>query len=163
MFIVVNVYFVIDSVRKLLNTPSYVCFLQMNFPIMLNADILPGPVNSTTKPVDADAFLDRCVRLFPSSTLSVGWTTRYGGLIFNGSYSEEQVRALRSTQMRTVILDIKSFLPSSALHFSVPGGVGWRPVGCRSDVYTSLFLCLETIKYISYGHSCFVSCQPVNA
>lgn len=68
-------------------------FLQINFPVMLNADILPGPVNSTATPVDADEFLDLCVRMFPSSTLSVGWTTRYGGLIFNGSYSEAQVSA----------------------------------------------------------------------
>jgi hypothetical protein len=67
---------------------------------MLNADILPGPVNSNTKPVDADRFLDLSVRLFPSSTLSVGWTTRYGGLIFNGSYSEEQVSASVITQTR---------------------------------------------------------------
>jgi hypothetical protein len=58
---------------------------------MLNADILPGPVDSTTKPVDADTFLELCVRMFPSSTLSVGWTTRYGDLISNGSYSEEHV------------------------------------------------------------------------
>lgn len=70
---------------------SYISSLQINFPVMLNADILPGPVDSTTKPVDADTFLDLCVRLFPTSTLSVGWTTRYGGLIFNGSYSEEHV------------------------------------------------------------------------
>ena len=65
---------------------------------MLNADILPGPVESTTKPVDADIFLELCSRQFPSSTLSVGWTTRYGGLIFNGSYSEEHVSASHITQ-----------------------------------------------------------------
>lgn len=73
---------------------------KINFPVMLNADILPGPVNSNTKPVDADRFLDLSVRLFPSSTLSVGWTTRYGGLIFNGSYSEEQVEAMREALER---------------------------------------------------------------
>jgi hypothetical protein len=65
---------------------------------MLNADILPGPVNSTTQPVDADNFLKLCVEQFPSSTLSVGWTTRYDGLIMNGSYSEEQVSAALVTQ-----------------------------------------------------------------
>jgi hypothetical protein len=67
---------------------------------MLNADILPGPVSSPTKPVDADTFLDLSTRLFPSSTLSVGWTTRYGGLIFTGTYSEEQVGASLITQTR---------------------------------------------------------------
>lgn len=73
---------------------------QINFPVMLNADILPGPVDSTTKPVDADTFLDLCVTLFPTSTLSVGWTTRYGGLIFNGSYSEEHVKAMEEVLKR---------------------------------------------------------------
>ena len=58
---------------------------------MLNADILPGPVASTTKPVEADTFLELCVKQFPDSTLSVGWTTRYGGLIFSGSYSQQEV------------------------------------------------------------------------
>jgi len=67
---------------------------------MLNADILPGPVNSNTQPVDADTFLDLSVRLFPSSTLSVGWTTRYDGLIITGSYSEEQVSAALITKTR---------------------------------------------------------------
>ena len=76
------------------------CYMQINFPVMLNADILPGPVNSTTQPVDADTFLELSVRLFPSSTLSVGWTTRYDGLIINGSYSEEQVSAAHITQIR---------------------------------------------------------------
>jgi len=76
------------------------CYLQINFPVMLNADILPGPVNSTTQPVDADTFLELSVRLFPSSTLSVGWTTRYGGLIITGSYSEEQVSVALITQTR---------------------------------------------------------------
>ncbi|XP_021916868.1 protein FAM151B isoform X2 [Zootermopsis nevadensis] len=73
---------------------------QINFPVMLNADILPGPVDSTTKPVDADTFLDLCVSQFPNSTLSVGWTTRYGGLIFNGSYSEDQVGAMEEVLKR---------------------------------------------------------------
>jgi hypothetical protein len=67
---------------------------------MLNADILRGPVNSTTQPVDADTFLELSDRLFPSSTLSVGWTTRYGGLIITGSYSEEQVSAALITKTR---------------------------------------------------------------
>ena len=76
------------------------CYLQINFPVLLNADILPGPVHSTTQPVDADTFLELCVRRFPSSTLSVGWTTRYDGLNITGSYSEEQVRAALIAQIR---------------------------------------------------------------
>jgi hypothetical protein len=35
--------------------------------------------------------------MFPTSTLSVGWTTRYTGAIFNSSYSEEHVGTKHST------------------------------------------------------------------
>jgi hypothetical protein len=86
------------------------CYLQINFPVMLNADILPGPVNSTTQPVDADTFLEHCVRLFPSSTLSVGWTTRYDGLIITGSYSQEQVSAALIAQTRRYSVSCSPFL-----------------------------------------------------
>jgi hypothetical protein len=75
-------------------------YLQINFPIMLNADILPGPVDSTTQPVDANTFLELSAEQFPSSTLSVGWTTKYDGLTITGSYSEEQVSAALMTQTR---------------------------------------------------------------
>jgi hypothetical protein len=88
---------------------------------MLNADILSGPVDSTTKPVDADTFLDLCVRMFPTSTLSVGWTTRYGGLIFNGSYSEEHVSNKQH-------MNIESFCSV----FSVSPSLTWLVDVCTS-------------------------------
>ncbi|KAK3863553.1 hypothetical protein Pcinc_030703 [Petrolisthes cinctipes] len=50
---------------------------QINFPLWLNADILPGPVDSTTTPLAPNEFLSHCVRYFPLATLSLGWTTRY--------------------------------------------------------------------------------------
>ena len=88
------------------------CCLQINFPVMLNADILPGPVNSTTQPVDADTFLTLSVKEFPSSTLSVGWTTRYGGLIINGSYSEEQVSAVLKHKHADLLFNFLRFFTS---------------------------------------------------
>lgn len=62
----------------------------MSFPVWLNADILPGPVDSTTPPVDPAKFIKlasqhkRCV-------LSIGWTTRFGGNITEGEYSRENI------------------------------------------------------------------------
>jgi hypothetical protein len=48
----------------------------LKFPIFLNADILPGPVNATTIPLDPKAFLHDAAEVMPECTLSVGWTTR---------------------------------------------------------------------------------------
>lgn len=51
-------------------------YLQMTFPVWLNADILSGPVDSEATPVDATQFIEKAKKAFPESTLSVGWTTR---------------------------------------------------------------------------------------
>ncbi|XP_026465316.1 protein FAM151B-like [Ctenocephalides felis] len=51
---------------------------KIEFPLWLNADILPGPGEDNDKvPVDAHRFL-RGASNFPTSKLSLGWTTRYG-------------------------------------------------------------------------------------
>ncbi|XP_044593167.1 protein FAM151B isoform X3 [Cotesia glomerata] len=65
----------------------------MTFPVWLNADILSGPVDADTKPVDSKQFLSLANKTLPESTLSVGWTTRYGiqNVIFSGNYSEAQI------------------------------------------------------------------------
>lgn len=63
---------------------------QITWPIWLNADILPGPVNSATKPVDPVKFLELGAK-HPRTVLSVGWTTNYGGNITEGEYSGEQI------------------------------------------------------------------------
>lgn len=63
---------------------------QVTFPLWLNADILPGPVESTVKPVDPVKFL-KLGSQHPRTVLSVGWTTNYGGNITEGEYSREQI------------------------------------------------------------------------
>lgn len=50
----------------------------ITFPVIVNADILGGPVNATKKPLDAARFISLAKQYTPSATLSVGWTTRYG-------------------------------------------------------------------------------------
>ncbi|XP_047019726.1 protein FAM151B isoform X1 [Helicoverpa armigera] len=59
-------------------------------PIWLNADILPGPVDATTKPVDPAKFL-KLGSKHVCAVLSVGWTTNYGGNITEGEYTSEQI------------------------------------------------------------------------
>ncbi|XP_067010071.2 protein FAM151B [Anabrus simplex] len=68
---------------------------KIKFPLWLNADILAGPVNSTTTPVDANLFLQQARDRFPNRTLSVGWTTRFGGNVTEGSYQQEHIKAMR--------------------------------------------------------------------
>ncbi|XP_022239977.1 protein FAM151B-like isoform X1 [Limulus polyphemus] len=48
---------------------------QIRGPLILNADILPGPNNPITPPVDAWTFLTLCRTRFPRSVISIGWTT----------------------------------------------------------------------------------------
>lgn len=71
----------------------------MTFPVWLNADILAGPVDADTtdtKPVEAREFLLGAAASLPESTLSIGWTTRYGSKfnIIKGSYTEEQTKKM---------------------------------------------------------------------
>ncbi|XP_026732812.1 protein FAM151B isoform X1 [Trichoplusia ni] len=58
--------------------------------IWLNADILPGPVDATTKAVDAEKFL-KLGSKHSCAVLSIGWTTKYGGNITEGEYTSEQI------------------------------------------------------------------------
>ncbi|XP_028159771.1 protein FAM151B isoform X1 [Ostrinia furnacalis] len=62
----------------------------VTFPLWLNADILPGPVEATTPPVDPSKFL-KLASGHPRAVLSVGWTTKIGGNITEGEYSREQI------------------------------------------------------------------------
>lgn len=62
----------------------------------MNADILPGPVNATTVPVDAKRFLSG-TKKFKNSILSIGWTTKYGLLSPASSYTNEQIQEMLDT------------------------------------------------------------------
>lgn len=66
---------------------------QVTFPLWLNADILPGPIKATTKPVDAEKFIQLASK-HPRAVLSIGWTTNYGGNITEGEYSREQIGSM---------------------------------------------------------------------
>ncbi|XP_011878459.1 PREDICTED: protein FAM151B isoform X2 [Vollenhovia emeryi] len=72
------------------------------YPLFLNADILPGPVNATTAntvPLNATEFVKGASLVLPESTLSVGWTTRYGkeSNITEGRYTTEQLKKMVDT------------------------------------------------------------------
>ncbi|XP_050347334.1 protein FAM151A [Nymphalis io] len=66
---------------------------EVTFPLWLNADILPGPVKATTKPVDPTKFIHLAAK-HPRAVLSIGWTTNYGGNITEGEYSRDEIGAM---------------------------------------------------------------------
>ncbi|XP_063359055.1 protein FAM151A isoform X1 [Cydia amplana] len=90
----------------------------VTFPLWLNADILPGPVAATTKPLDPEKFI-KLASNHPRAVLSVGWTTRYGGNITEGEYTRQQigtmlrmVNALKVNQ--TITFPVRAGLASNS-------------------------------------------------
>ncbi|XP_023232018.1 uncharacterized protein LOC111631914 [Centruroides sculpturatus] len=76
---------------------------KLTFPLWLNADIIPGPINADTKPVDSAKFLQLCQQYFPAATLSVGWTTKFS-FDGQGSYTwlhiKEMLDALHCAKIK---------------------------------------------------------------
>lgn len=66
----------------------------MSYPVWINADIIAGPLDSVDStqsvPVNATRFLNGCKSL-TSSTLSIGWTTRWGSDFDEGTYNDTQI------------------------------------------------------------------------
>lgn len=77
----------------------HVYIFQIQYPLWINADILPGPVDSQVVPVDAQRFLNESDP-FPCAMLSIGWTTKYGGDIVEGFYTEYQIDDMLKTLER---------------------------------------------------------------
>lgn len=73
------------------------CYEINRFPVWINADILPGPVNNTsTIPVDANRFFESVKRLEPT-VLSIGWTTKWSKESVDGKYSESNIQQMIDT------------------------------------------------------------------
>lgn len=93
--------------------------IDTNWPneIWLNADIVQGPVDNTKEPVDPDQFLDAC-RRYPRATLSIGWTTSWGGNYSSGAYTQLQVN-----RMKEVIANNQVPEARSPITFPVRAGI----------------------------------------
>ncbi|CAG4999250.1 unnamed protein product [Parnassius apollo] len=90
---------------------------EVTFPLWLNADILPGPVNATSIPVDPLKFIALGAK-HPRAVLSLGWTTNYGGNITLGEYSREQIgtmlRLVNERVNQTVTFPVRAGLASNS-------------------------------------------------
>lgn len=92
--------------KKQLTRSLFFLLLQVNFPFWLNADILRGPGNPPTLPVNPTKFF-KAAKSFENSTLSIGWTTALDPNSTN-SYTDahvssmlEDIRKNNVTQMIT--------------------------------------------------------------
>ncbi|ODN01195.1 hypothetical protein Ocin01_05469 [Orchesella cincta] len=122
----------------------------LRFPIWINADILPGPVNaSSTVNVNGTLLIQLQKQYLPRSTLSLGWTTRLQDDVKNGSYTREQVDEmanlikaaftndtekanaqvtfpLRAGIALNSITNIKYFLDEAGINFTSPSVTLWE-------------------------------------
>lgn len=76
---------------------------RLEIPIWLNADIFQGPCyDKVCMPVDAKQFIKHCTQYFPSSVLSIGWTTGNDMKPEENKYSWQHV-----LEMGKMVVDIK--------------------------------------------------------
>lgn len=103
---------------------------KMNYPVWINADIYPGPLNNTeTIPVDAQVFFNGTKSL-PNATLSTGWTTRWGPDFTDGHYTDEQIDLM--------INGIKSNEIRNDLTFPIRAGIAGQSLDQLDRLYKSL-------------------------
>ncbi|KAI9555839.1 hypothetical protein GHT06_018356 [Daphnia sinensis] len=108
---------------------------KIRVPLWLNGDIIQGPVNATTKPLDARRFLNLTKRYFPNAVLSVGWTTRYGPdisswplqIINEGSYTMDHMIQLRDA--------LKAAQIRQPVTFPIRAGLSTTPESQRSILW----------------------------
>ena len=86
---------------------------QASIPILLNADILPGPCQSDSyrSPVDPHIFLSLCTKYFSSAILSVGWTTKPYVSVLEDYYEwrfVEPMRALLTAVSQPVTFPVRA-------------------------------------------------------
>lgn len=86
----------------------------MSYPVWINADIISGPVNASTIPVNPERFLKNA-KNFSKSILSIGWTTNYGPDFAPAIYTEEQIQEMLDT--------IKQNGVSQTITFPVRAGI----------------------------------------
>ncbi|XP_004642658.1 protein FAM151A [Octodon degus] len=91
-------------------------------PVWINADILPGPNNFISVPVNATQFLALVQEKYPRTTLSVGWTTLYAPPLFTSPYTKamlEEMQDLVGAVPQKVTFPVRAVMVRAAWpHFS---------------------------------------------
>lgn len=117
---------------KQLKTYLFINF-QMNYPVWINADIIKGPLNNNeTIPVDPNEFIGGCKEL-PNSTLSIGWTTRWGSNFTDGIYTKEQITAMVSAIKRNQVTN-----STHPITFPVRAGIAAQSIENLHDLVSQV-------------------------
>ncbi|RZC40440.1 protein FAM151B, partial [Asbolus verrucosus] len=79
-------------------------YTSIDYPMWINADIISGPLNATTVPVDATEFLTQA-KNFTKSVLSLGWTTTKpsANTFYTNSQIDTMVQAIKTNEVRQEI------------------------------------------------------------
>lgn len=83
-------------------------------PLILNADVLPGPNKPSVTPVDAWTFLMLCRTRFPKAIISIGWTTQIEDSMRQG-YTREMVDQMASLVKEYSLLQPVTFPVNGSL------------------------------------------------
>ncbi|KAI1289167.1 Uncharacterized protein HDE_08759 [Halotydeus destructor] len=84
-------------------------------PLVLNADVLPGPNKPSVTPVDAWTFLMLCRTRFPKAIISIGWTTQVDGPTLTMGYTREMVDQMASLVKEYSLLQPVTFPVNASL------------------------------------------------
>jgi len=84
-------------------------------PLILNADILPGPSKPPVTPIDAWTFLMLCRTRFPKAIISIGWTTTIDEVSMKIGYTREMVDQMASLVKEYSLLQPVTFPVNGAL------------------------------------------------
>lgn len=68
---------------------------QIKVPLLLNADILPGPGNPLAAPLHPTKFIEMARTAFPNCILSIGWTTYVDSSVIDPVYDDEMVADMK--------------------------------------------------------------------
>jgi len=84
-------------------------------PLILNADILPGPNKPSVQPIDAWTFLMLCRTRFPKSIISIGWTTVLDTVPLKTGYTRDMVDHMASLVKEYSLMQPVTFPVNAAL------------------------------------------------
>lgn len=86
---------------------------RLGVPVLLNADVLPGPGGAQQAPLDAERFIGCCATARPNAVLSLGWTHGPGLPL---GYSAAMVNRMTDLCERAVLRGSNVTLAASATH-----------------------------------------------
>lgn len=111
------------------------------YPTWINADILSGPVeNTNTIPVNPERFFKSAKKLGPV-VLSIGWTTRWGNDVQEGSYSDDNIE-----QMINTIITNQIDKQGCTITFPIRAGIAANSMKSLTQLYSAL----ESSNLISF-------------